>query len=199
MKSKILIIALLIGSGQLVNVFGQNRPGVFVVKNVYINTDANPRFVRRYVDKIISWHKESNKDEIECLKKEVTETQLLKSFETKLEKVEHSDDYDLILTVSYKSVAPTYTLSRIEIIDFVGLDKSIFDGLIAKNGFIGKSLSLKAGFPAFEDQIIDITKASIEKDGYQDEISDPWLEMRLNASGELEVTIMPSFKGCAKH
>jgi len=53
-----------------------------------------------------------------------------------------------------------------------------------------------AGFSGFEDQMIDITKASMEKGNSEDEMRDPWIEMRLNAAGELEVMVMPNFKGC---
>ena len=198
MNLKLSIIVFLVCLGQIVPVCGQTNPESFFVKYITMETDPNPRFVWSYANMIISWDKESNNDEVSCLKKELMKTGLFNKIESRLNKLKESDDYELVLTIKYNSPNPTYKVSEIKLIGFKEVDESRFKELLISENLIGKSLSLKTDYPDFENKIIELVKESITDETKKEEFKIPWFELTLNKNKDLEVTVMPNFKGCSE-
>src|SRR5215213_7611613 len=124
MKLKITMLVLLVCFGQIMTVNGQTDPESFVVKFITIDGDSVPRFVWRYSNTIISWSRESNTDEVSCLKRELLKTGLFSEVEPELYKLKESDGYELSLTIKYNSPNPVYTVSEIKLSGFNEVNES---------------------------------------------------------------------------
>lgn len=198
MKLKLLITILLICYGQIINVLGQTKPERFFVKYITLETDPNPRFVWRLANKIISFDKESNSNEIACLKKELIKTGLFSKIEPRLYKLKESDYYELILTIKYSFPNPVYKVNGIKLSGFNDVDESKFKQLLASENLIGKSVILKTDYIDFEDKIIELVKKSISDETKQNKFDLPWLIFKVNNGTDLEVTVMPTFQGCSE-
>ena len=199
MKLTLTLLALILSIylGQGISVLGQTIPDSFFVKNTFIETDANPRFVRRFVDNIISWNKESNNYEINCLKNEMTKTRLFENIETKIEKTDESKNYNLDLIVRYKTSNLVFRISKIKTTGFKNMDVGKFNASV-NNKLIKKTLNLKTDFPRFENLIIESVRESLQPQDLEN-FQLPWLDIRLNSTGELEVLVLPMFKKCIEN
>lgn len=198
MRLSLSIIFLLICICYTVTASGQTTENVFFVKHTFIDTDANARFVRMFVNNIISWNKKSSDAEIACLKNEVAKTMLFSIFESRLERVEDSNEYNLLLKVGYKDSNPVYIVNKIEITGFDGLDKDKFYSLMEENQLIKKRINLKTDFPEFENLIVESVKKSLKQQDSMEYFEIPWIDIRLNSSRKLEVIVKPKFEGCVE-
>lgn len=183
--------------GQIMTVLGQTNPESFFVKYITLETDPNPRFVWAIANMVISQDKESNRNEISCLEKELVKTGLFSKIESRLYKLKESDNYELVLTVKYKSPKPVYRLGQIKLSGFDEVDENKFKEILASENLIGKSISLRKDYSDFEDKIFELVKKSVIDETSQERFNFPWIELKLNKNEELEVTVMPSFKGCS--
>jgi len=180
-------------------ILGQSNPERFFVKHIVLETDPNPRFVWAIANMIIPWEGDSSNGDVSCLKKELIKTGLFSGIESRLQKLKESDGYDLILTIQYKSPDPVYKLSKIDVFGIEGVDHIKFNDLLASERILGKPLSLKtADYAIFEDKLFDLLKKSIGDETKREWSQLPWVQLKLNPNKELEVTVLPGFKGCQK-
>ncbi|MBK8809567.1 MAG: hypothetical protein IPN69_02415 [Acidobacteria bacterium] len=196
MKLRLLVAIFVICVGHVASVSGQSRLDKFSVKQIFLETDPNPRFVWHYANTIISMPEESNDNEVSCLKTELMNTGLFKSIESRLEKSRTFDGYNLILSIKYKSADTTYAVSKIALDGFESVNVSRFEELLASECLIGKSLNLKTGYRDFENRIIELLKKSISDEEERDEFEFPFFSLKLNENNNLEVMVMPKFAGC---
>lgn len=198
---RVICLLFVIFFAQVFSIFGQAIPGKFLIKNVYIDLDADTRYLRKLADKTISmyWQKESSNKEIECFKSELMKTSLFENFSTELDKLEKTDEYNLTIIVSYQSKNPTYRVGKINLQGFDEIDLSKFNFNLAKSGLNEKVLSLKTDFPKFENQLIKVIRESYVSKSPKSEMNKPWVEIQLNAMGELDILVMPKFQGCSEN
>ena len=189
---------LLIFLGQAAAVCGQTRPESFFVKYITLETETNSRFVWRLANMIISSDKESNINETACLKEELLKTGLFSKVEWRLHELKEPNNYELVLTVKFNSPDIVYKISKISLSGFKEVDESKFKDLLGSEGLIGKSVSLKTGYSDFEKNIIELVEKSMRDQTTQEEYDLPWFEFRLDENKELEITLMPQFRGCPK-
>lgn len=198
MQKIILFLILIIFVWQTPRILSQTAPESFFVKNVYINLDADTRYVRKLANKTISWDKKINNGEIECFKNELLKSGLFENFQTRLAKLDEEDEYNLTVTVNYQSQNPVFKISNIKLEGFNDIDEIKFNSALSKNRITEKILSLKTDFPVFENQIIQAIQDSYVGKASKDKLISPWIEIRLNMIGELDILVLPSFKGCSE-
>jgi hypothetical protein len=197
MNIQLFSIIILLFVSNLSPIFGQQPSERFFINEVFIDTEANPRLIRRYVNKIVSWNKESNHREVECLKEQLNATRLFSKVDSRLARIPDTSNYNLFLTVQYKEIHRNYRIVRIDVRGYSDLDKTKFQELLAERALTGKPLSLLRGFPDFEDQLFEVVTKSRPKYEIDDESSLPWIDVRLVKRGELLITVMPSSHGCS--
>jgi hypothetical protein len=198
-KSKLSITLILICVVQISRIFGQPNPDSFFVKNVSLDTDPNPRFVWTYIDTIVSWYYKTNNNEISCLKKELMKTGIFSSIEPRLSETPEIDTFNLLLTIKYNSPDTIYKIGKIRISGFTQVDKSKFDWSLATENLVGTSVSLKTGYYDFEEKISELLDKSLRDKEEHTEIDSPWFSFKVNKNNELELSIIPKFKGCAEN
>lgn len=198
MKLNLLITFFIFCICFSVSAFGQTTQESFFIKNSFIQSDANSRFVRTFVNNIIPWDKKTSITDIACLRNEITKTMLFSVFESQLEKIGDSNNYNLRLKVVYKDSDPVYKINKIEIANFDGLDRNKFYGYMKANQLINGRLNLKTDFPKFENSIVESVEKSLKQQGSNEYFELPWINIRLNSSNELDIIVMPKFEGCVE-
>lgn len=200
MIKKLFLLVSVICVGQVLNAIGQTNSDNFFIKNVYVDLEADTRYVRKLADKTVSmyWQRKSNYEEIECFRSELMKTGLFENFQTKLDKLDETDKYNLTVIVNYQSSNPTYRIGKIKLVGFVGIDEAKFNSILVKNEISEKLISLKTDFPVFENQITQAIQESYIEKIPKEKPSKPWVEIQLKTNGELDVLVMPSFKGCSE-
>lgn len=198
MMKRLFLLTFVICIGQMASAFGQTSSNNFFIKNVYIDLNADTRYVRKLADKTISmyWDKKSNYEEIECFKNEIVKTNLFENFQTVLD-LEEADEYNLTVVLSYRSNNPIYRIGSIRLLGFNEIDEAKFNSILAKSGINDKLLSLKKDFPVFENQVTQAVQESYVEKVRKEELGKPWIEIQLNSDGKLDVLVMPKFKGCS--
>jgi hypothetical protein len=196
MKVGISIMVILFFLGQVLIVSGQTNPKSYFVKYITLETDPNPRFVWDYANKIVSFERVSNTKEASCLKNELLKTRLFSKIDTRFVKLKDSNDYQFIVTIIYKLPNPVYKVSKIKLNNFKEVKESKFKKLLDSESLIGKPLSLRNGYPDFEDKIFELVKKSIADETKLEEVKLPWIIFNLNSNNELEVKITRDFIPC---
>ena len=198
MQKNILFLILIMFVWQTPRILSQTVPESFFVKNVYINLDADTRYVRKLANKTISWDKKINDTEINCFKNELLKSGLFENFQTVLTKLDEEEEYNLTVTVSYQSQNPVFKVSSIRLQGFDDIDEIKFNSALSKKKVTEKVLSLKTDFPILENQITQAIQDSYVGKVSKKELMAPWIEIKLNLSGELDILVLPRFVGCSE-
>lgn len=175
----------------------QESPAAFRVRNVYIGLNADTRIVRRLTDRTISmfWNTASNRKEVDCLRSELDKTNLFKDIQILTRPSDVEGMYDLHVNLSYRKARPVYIVGSVRLDGFEHLNEASFKRRWADAHF-KRSLSLLRDYPSFEAKIFESLSAASEGTIDTDSNNRPWLELRVNASGKLDVVIRPHFPSC---
>lgn len=196
-REKVLIVGLSVAFATTNIDFGQVPKSEFPIKNVYIVLDADTRYVRKLADKTISWDKNSNVNEVACLKSELTNSGIFKRVDSELISTgADTHTYNLNLYLDLSAPNTDYKIGKLELIGFRNIDSKAFEAILARKKLRITPLSLKVGFPEFEKQIIEAVTASLGTDANELDGNIPWITLKKNARGELDVTVTPQFHGC---
>ncbi|MFN6964752.1 MAG: hypothetical protein ACK4S4_13430 [Pyrinomonadaceae bacterium] len=197
MKLKVILIALLLCAGQSLVAWAQTDSRSFIVRHVVLETDPNPRFIRRIAEMGIPWSQVATRDDVNCIKERLKDTGLFRGISSRLHKLKDSNGYELVLTIEFESANPVYKLKKAEVEDLEGVDNATLTNLLVSEGLMGQPLSLKtADYAVFEERLLELLRKSIADDEQREWRKLPWLDLRLDTNKELEIRIFREGKGC---
>lgn len=197
MKFNIFLFVVVTCMGNSALVWAQSDSKSIVVRHVVLETDPNPRFVRRIAELGIPWGGATAKSDVDCIKQQLKDTGLFRRIESRFHELKESGRFDLVLTIEFELANPVYKLKKVEVVGVKGVDDVTFTNLLISEGLVGEPLSLKtADYSIFEDRLFELLRKSIADEEERDWRKVPWLELKLNSNKELEITVSSEPAGC---
>src|SRR5690606_11255773 len=167
------------------------------VRDVVIESEYNPRFIRRIAEMGIPWERVTKKSDLSCIREQLVSTGLFTSVESRFFELKESGGYQLLLSLEFRSSPPVYGLGKVNIVGVDGVDASKFQELLRLEKLSKGSVSLATeDYRAFEERLFALLKESISNEEQRDWKRIPWLDIKLNKEEQLEITIIGAFKGC---
>lgn len=197
-RCKIVFTASLLIIGNAVAVWSQSNSDSFLVRDVVIEAEYTPRFIRRIAEFGIPWDRVTKKSDLSCIREQLLSSGLFSSVEGRFFQLKESGGYQLILSLDFRSSPPVYDLGKVTIFGVDGVDANKFQELLRIEKLSKASVSLATeDYRAFEDRLLELLKDSMPDEEKRDWKKIPWLDLKLNKDEQLEITILGSFKGCS--
>lgn len=165
----------------------------FYVKEVFVASKYNSRYILTYANQLIPSEKKVKLETVQCLVENLKESGIFQDIKTELMPL-GNDEYKLIITPTYKPNVENFVINEIKLDKSFGINEEVFlEKLKEKNITLGTPFQ---PYTEIEVGIVDVIEELYNQQESEEALPKVWIKLNLIDNTNLSLSIMSEFPSC---